>query len=186
MWGAAIGASGAAAGSVLNSVGQQQGFRSLAKEKRRQRGETNLINTEDVQDMGATIQNSNPLMAQDRLQIQMSQPGQQYLESVRNLAPVGLSVSQQVAGAPQAQGNMAALQAGNQRLADTAAKEEAQTGLRLSQAEFKDRRGGREAKARRLAALYDILDMQALQKGEGLRNLGNMITAGRSMAGGMA
>jgi hypothetical protein len=185
MWQMMAGMGGGAAGSVLNSVGQQQGFRALAAAKKKQMAEQDGIQREDNQDLGATIQNNNPLLMEARNAAQAIQPGQEYLERVRTVGPVGLSVSQQVAAAPRQESNMADLQGANERLARLNATEQTQTGLRLSDAQFKDRRGGRESKARRLASLYELLDMQAAQKGEGLRNLGNLITAASGAAGGM-
>lgn len=181
-----IGQGAALAGSVLNSIGQQQGFRALAEAKRRQRAEQQAINEDDDRDLGVTIQNNNPAMLDQQNAFQALQPGQEYLERVRDVGPVGLSVSQRVAGAPQQEANMADLQAANQRLAALNGQQQTQTGLRLSDAEFQDRRAGRKSKSRRLAALYDLQDMQAAARGEGLRNGGNLLIAAGGAAGGLS
>jgi hypothetical protein len=177
-----IGQGAAAGGALLNAIGQQEGFRALAKAKKKQRAEQQAIQAEDSADLLATEQNNNPLLSAERLSAQNMQPGQEYLERVRSVGPVGLSVSQQTASAPQMQANQSDLQAANQRLARVTGEQDAQTGLRLARGEFEDRRGGRKAKLNRLAALYDLLDMQAAQKGEGLRSAGNIL----GVAGGVA
>jgi hypothetical protein len=185
MWQAAAGMGMGAAGSVLNSIGEAKGFRALAAAKRAQMAEQDALQEEDRKDFSATMQNNNPWLTANRNEAQAIQPGQQYLESVRNIGPVGLSVSQQVAGAQQQEGNMADVYAANDRLARLNAANQTQTGLRLSKNEFADRRGGRESRGKRMASLYDLLDMQAAQSGEGMRNLGNMLIAGGSAVGGM-
>lgn len=185
MWQALAGAGMGLGGSVLNSIGEQQGFRSLAAAKKKQLAEQDAIQEEDRKDVSATMQNNNPWLMANRNEIQRMQPGQKYLESVRDVGPVGLSVSQQTAGAPQQEANMAEANAANERLARLNAAEQTSVGLRLSDAEFQDRRGGRKSRGQRMAQLYDLLDMQAAQKGEGMRNLGNMLIAGGGAMGGM-
>lgn len=180
-----IGQGAAMAGSLMNAFGQAQGFRALAAAKKRQREEQDAIQAEDNKDLGVTIQNNNPWLTAEREQFQATQPSAQYLESVRDIAPVGLSVSQRTAIAPQQEANQAELQAANERLGAVNGDRNTATGLRLSQAEFDDRRGGRKAKARRLAALYDLEDTMAAQRGEGLRSAGNMLTVAGGAAGSM-
>lgn len=181
-----IGQGAALAGSIMSSIGDQQSARALARAKRRQRAEQQVFMDRDHADEGARITNDNQWLMDERNTAQAAQAGQQYLESVRGQTPVGLSVSQRVASAPQAEMNMAEAQAANQRLAQAAGQANTQTGLRLSAGEFADRRAGREAESARAAALYDIEDMQAASAGDALRTGGGLLqVAGGAAGGGM-
>jgi hypothetical protein len=181
-----IGQGAALAGSIMSSIGDQQSFRALAKAKRRQRAEQQVFQDKDNADQSARITNDNQWLMDERNAAQAAQAGQKYLEATRDMSPVGLSVSQRIQSAPQAEMNQAELQAANQRLAQAAGEQNAQTGLRLSAGEFADRRGQRMADAERAAALYDIENMQAAAKGDGLRAAGGLLqVAGGAAGGGM-
>jgi hypothetical protein len=181
-----IGQGAALAGSVMSSIGDQQSFKALARAKRRQRAEQMVFQDKDNADQSARITNDNQWLMDERNAAQAAQAGQKYLESTRGMSPVGLSVSQRVQSAPQAEMNQAELQAANQRLAQATGEQNTQTGLRLSAGEFADRRGQRMADAERAAALYDIEDMQAAGAGDGLRAAGGLLqVAGGAAGGGM-
>ena len=178
-----IGQGAALAGSVMSSIGDQQSFKALARAKRRQRAEQQLFQDKDNADQSARITNDNQWLMDERNTAQAADAGSKYLESTRDMSPVGLSVSQRVQSAPQAQMNTAELQAANQRLAQAAGQANTRTGLRMSAAEFADRRDQRMADAQRAAASYDIEDMQAAGAGDALRAGGGLLQVAGGAAG---
>lgn len=178
-----IGQGAALAGSVMSSIGDQQSFKALARAKRRQRAEQQLFQDKDNADQSARITNDNQWLMDERNTAQAADAGSKYLESTRDMSPVGLSVSQRVQSAPQAQMNTAELQAANQRLAQAAGQANTQTGLRMSAGEFADRRDQRMADAQRAAALYDTEDMQAAGTGDALRAGGGLLQVAGGAAG---
>lgn len=174
----------ALAGSVMNSIGSAQGLRALARERRRQLAETEALEAENVRETGASIANSNPSLLAERASADLAAPGQAYLEKLSTYQPIGLSVSQQTAAAPQLQAGLRMAMDDNQTMARDNGDQVAAMGLRTRQDELQDRRAGLRSKGRRLAALYDLRDQQAAQKGEGLRNGGNMLVGLSGMASG--
>ena len=176
----------ALAGSVMNSIGSAQGLRALAAERRRQLAEQEKLEKENVAATGASIANSNPNLLAEQATADMAAPGQAYLEKLGTYQPVGLSISQQTAAAPQLQAGLRIAMDDNQQLARENGDEVAAMGLRTRQADLEDRKAGIRSKGRRLAALYELRDQQAAQRGEGLRNGGNMLVGLSGMASGMS
>ena len=172
-------------GSVLNSIGQAQGLRALAKERMRQMAEQEAVQKEANQQTLASITNNNQSLVSGNAEAAAIEPGQAYLTSVSGYTPFGLSAGQANMAAPQMEGSMSDLQAANIRLARSRAAGNAEQSQAIANSELEDKRNGLRNKSRSLSALYDIKDTIAFSKGEGLRTAGNLMKTAGSAAGGM-
>jgi len=179
-----IGEGAAVGGAVLNSVGQMQGFRALAREKRKQLAEQQAIQAEADKDMGATIGNNNPSLLEERTIDQMARPGEEYLQSLQGYKPLGMGAAASAAMVPAQQADANQISAANIRLARQNAQGQTQIGMRVAAAELGDKQAGHTEKSRRLAALYDLRDQAAASEGAELRGAGNMLQAAGGVAGG--
>lgn len=172
-------------GSVLNSIGQMQGFRALARARAQQRAEQDLIQHEGDAETRASMANNNQNLLEANNQAAAEAPGRAYLETLKGYQPIGLSVSQQTAAAPAMEASMSDLQAANRRLAQARGSQQTARGQQIADLKLEDRRDELRAKSRRLSSMYDLQDMIAMQHGEGLRTGGNLLKAAGGAAGGM-
>lgn len=178
------GEAAAVGGAVLNSVGQAQGFRALAREKKRQMAEQMALQAEADKEQGASIANNNPSLVDARNTDQLARPGEEYLQTLQAYKPLGMGAAAAGAFVPAAQADANAVSAANIRLARQNAQGQNRIGMQVAAGDLADKRAGVEEKSRRLAALYDIKDQRAAGEGAELRGFGNMLQTAGGVAGG--
>lgn len=173
------------AGILANNIGQAQGARGLAGAKRAQLAEQQKFQDESNADTGAAIANANPALAAEQSTASFAQPGQAFVEGLKDYHPLGLSMPAQQALSSSMGATVADAEEANQRLARINGRGQAQRGIGLSMQALQDKQGTLRDKFKRRAALYDIQDQVAAGHGMALREGGNIAKAvGSGMAGG--